>query len=335
MLRNRIPTKKAAMKTRLFQILVLWALFLSPPATFGMELGELASSLTARIPFRPFSMTGSQFAKYVSAMDESLREQAILAQLLKGNIPDFLRRLTSVQLSRPFEDGKSTVATIFVMPDYLAIGSDRDFLRIPMGLYTALEVADRYGFILPTRKMVDAIFKQAAFRFAPDPLPAGPQMRSTTYYSKHNGNIMAQRPAFGCPLEALVSGHKKDVVLTNRLTQSGGRVAIYGWHRPSGIPIQPLTTVHRAEYADYSHGIRLVGTTILLDGKPQSIFDVLENSRTAQVLSDEGPIQKVRQLMALRRPPAGRPAEKSPILQASAAPQRLPSTEYYPSDERP
>jgi hypothetical protein len=300
-----------------------------------MELAELASSLTGKIPFRSSSMTGSQFAKYVSAMDESLREQAILGQLLNGNIPDFLRRLTPIQLSRTFEDGKTAVATIFVMPDYLAIGSDRDFLRIPMGLYTALAVADRYGFILPTRRMVDAVFKQAAFRFAPDPLPAGPQMRSTAYYSKHNRKIRDQRLAFGCPLEALVSGHKKDVVLTNRLTRSGGRVAIYGWHQPSGIPIQPLTTVHRADYADYSHGIRLVGTTILLNGKSQPIFDVLENSRTAQILSDEGPIQRVRQLMALRRPPAGRPVETSPILQASVLPEALPSRKPFSPNQSP
>jgi hypothetical protein len=258
-----------------------------------------------------------------------------VSQFLKGNIPDFLRRLKPVYLSQVLEDGKTSVATIFVMPDYLAIGSDQDFLRIPMSLYAALEVADRYGFTLPTRKMVDAIFKQSVFRFAPIPLPAGPQMRSTDYYVTHNRKIKEQGLAGGSSPASLVSGHKKDVVLTNRLTRNGGRVAIYGWHRPTGVPIQPLTTVHRADYADYSHGIRLVGSTMLLNGKPQSIFDVLENSRNAGILTDEGPIHKARQIMALRRPAPGQPVGPSLIMQASAFPQRLPPGNPHFSNESP
>ena len=204
-----------------------------------------------------------------------------------------------------------------------------------MGLYAALEVADRYGFILPTRRMVDAIFEQSVFRFVPRPMPAGPQMRSTAYYLQHNRTIKDQRTACGIPPGALVSGHKKDVVLTNELMRVGGRVAIYGWHRPSGVPIQPLTTVHRADYADYSHGIRLVGSTVLLNGQPRSVFDVLEDSKTAGVLSDEGPIRRVRQLMALRRPTQRHEVEPEPILQALTFSQNFPSGKPYLSDEGP
>ena len=58
--------------------------------------------------------------------------------------------------------------TICVAPDYLAIGSDSDFIRIPMGLETALSVTEHYGFTLPTRKMVDAIYDQAEVK-----LPSG------------------------------------------------------------------------------------------------------------------------------------------------------------------
>ncbi len=323
------------MKTRLVSIVLFCVLWLPSVSGFGMDMAEFAASLAGKIPFRPLAMTGSQFAKYVSGMDESLREQEILSQILKGNIPDFLRRLKPVQLSQVVEDGKTTVATIFVMPDYLSIGSDRDFLRIPMSLYAALEVADRYGFVLPTKKMVDAIFRHSAFRFSPNPLPAGPQMRSTACYVKHNRKIKDQGRSSGYPPGALVSGHKKDLVLTNRLTQTGGRVAIYGWHRPSGVPIQPLTTVHRADYADYSHGVRLVGSILMIDGQPRSVFDVLENSKTAGILSDEGPIRNVRQIMALRRPAQGREAAPEPVLQASTLPQRFLPESVIPPEGPP
>jgi hypothetical protein len=291
------------MKKKLLKILLVLILFLPSRAAIDRELPDVQAFLTNlinKIPPRPhLVMTGSEFSKSVSAMDESEREQAILSQLIRGNLPDFLRRLKPVQLFSRFKDGKTITATIFVMPDYLAIGPDRDFLPIPMGLHTATEIAIKFGFILPTKKMVDTIFKQSDFHYTPDPLPPGPQMRSMAYYLKHAQKIEEQRRASGYPLDALVSGHKKDVVLTNRLTRALGKIAIYGWHRLSGIPIQPLSTVHRADYADYSHGIRLISDTVLIDGEPRSIYEVLEDPRLATILSDEGPIRKGRQLMTI------------------------------------
>jgi hypothetical protein len=241
-------------------------------------------------------MKGSEFAKTIAFMDGSMREQAILTQLIAGNLPDFLRRLKPVRLSRQLKDGRRITVSIFVMPDYLAVGSDSDFLLIPMTLHTATQIAFRFGFVFPTKKMVDAIFRQSTFHFKPEPLPPGPQMRSTAYYVRHDERIKEQRQTLGNPLDALVSGHKKDVILTNRLVRAVGKIAIYGWHRLSGVPIQPLTTVHPASYADYSHGIRLVSETVLMEGKPESIYSVLQDPELTNVLSDEGTIQVQRLL---------------------------------------
>jgi hypothetical protein len=160
-----------------------------------------------------------------------------------------------------------------------------------MNLHTAIAIADRFGFILPTKKMVDAIYLQSRFHLIPQPLPAGPQMRSTAYYWTHNQMIEEQVHALGVRLGELVSGDKKDVVMTNRLVANVGRIAIYGWHRGPGQPIQPLSTVHGANYADYSHGIRLISEMALVDGKLRSIYDILRDSAAAKLLSDEGPIR--------------------------------------------
>ena len=292
------------MKNRVLKYWLILALCFPSYSAMGGEFANVHVSLInliKKIPPRPFSaMTGSEFAKSILSMSGSNREQAILAQIVKGNLPDFLRNLKPVQLIDRLEDGKSTTATIFVTPDYLAIGSDKDFLSIPMNLYTAIEVAFDFGFTLPTKKMVDAIFSQSFFHLTPEPMLPGPQMRSTQYYVDHNRKIREQRLSLGCPLDTLISGTKKDVVLTNRLARAVGKIAIYGWHRFSGAPIQPLTTVHSASYADYSHGIRLVSDIVLIDGEPRSIYDVLEDPRLAKLLSDEGAIPKVRQLMTLR-----------------------------------
>jgi hypothetical protein len=225
-------------------------------------------------------------------MDPHRREQAILNQITAGNIPEFLRHLVPVELKYEPNNAKPVTATIFVLPEYLAIGSDKDFLRIPMNLETAAAIVDRLGFVLPTKKIVDAIYNQSSYHFAPEPLPAGPQMRSTMYYQKHNTMIEEQARSRGIPEGPLVSGDKKDVVITNLLAAKQGRIAIYGWHRLTGLPIQPLSTVHGTCYADYSHGIRLVSGTAVVDGKALSVSDMLQDSSLAKVLSDEGTIRE-------------------------------------------
>jgi hypothetical protein len=116
-------------------------------------------------------------------------------------------------------------------------------------------------------------------------------MRSTGYYSTHNAMIDRQSQTRGFSMGSLVAGHKKDVVLTNRLRWKPGRIAIYGWHRAVDAPIQPLSTVHGATYADYSHGIRAVSHMALIEGKLRSVYDILQDSVQAIVLSDEGTIR--------------------------------------------
>ena len=270
----------------------------NPGPSHAIDAAPRLTALTKKIPPRQRSaITGAEFAEQVSGMDEKEREQAILEQLRQGNLPQFLRSLKPVCLQYQFPDGRTITGTVFVMPDYLAIGSDEDFLRIPMNLHTAAAVASQFGFILPTPKIVDAIYDQSAYHFKPQPMLAGPQMRSTSYYSAHDQKIKEQRRLHGIPLGVLVSGHKKDVVITNRLGQKQDRIAIYGWHLCAGDPIQPLSTVHGSCYADYSHGIRLVSDTVWIEGKSRSIYDVLEDPKLAKVLSREGVVHHVREML--------------------------------------
>ncbi len=283
-------------------------------------------ALTREIPRRPVAAPdGTQFAGQVRGEDPRQREAAIEREILRGNVPAFLRLLKPVKLRAKLPSGREVTATICVMPDYLAIGADRDFLRIPMNLHTATAIAEHFGFVLPTRKMVDAIYQQSGAHLGPQPMQAGPQMRSTEYYLRHNRTIAQQRSALGIPLGVLISGDKKDVVISNRLATHPGRIAIYGWHKLDGQPIQPLSTVHGANYADYSHGIRLVSDIAYIDGKPTSVHKVLEDPERATILSDEGPVEILSDLIPELSPrmiaslagssgPAGARARHSPAL---------------------
>jgi hypothetical protein len=286
------------------------AAFASTPNTVGAA--RLSSPLL-RLPARPAgAIGGSEFARRTSGLSSADRDRAVVAELERGNVPSFLGHLTPVKLSPNPGGAQAVAATIWVTPDYLAIGSDDDFLYVPLTYYSATIIADRFGSILPTARMVDAIYEQSAHHLRPAPLPAGPLMRSNLYLSKHQQRIDEQRS--GLPLGELISGHKKDLVLTNRLRQLPGRVAIYGWHRAPGDPIQPLSTVHGAQYVDYSHGVRLVSTTVVVDGRPRSIYDALQDSRVAPVLSREGVTRDPWGLMHPRvSEPGPGPADAFPL----------------------
>lgn len=260
----------------------------SVSANGRMPSPTASAALTRRIPLRkPGALSGSAFSESMLHVDSATRERAILREISGGNIPSFLRNLSPVELTD--RGGRST--TILVMPDYLAIGSDDDYLRIPMNLATATAIADQFGFLLPTRKIVNAIYAQSVHHFMPEPLPAGPRMTSTDYYRVHNAMIEKQARAADLLPGILVAGHKKDVVLTNLLVRNPGRIAIYGWHRPTGLPIQPLSTVHGSCYADYSHGIRLVADMAWRDGELRPLRELLQDASTASALSDEGIIR--------------------------------------------
>lgn len=232
------------------------------------------------------ALTGSQFAGKIKNMNPAAREAAILKELNAGNVPDFLRRMTTIKLRNKDASGATHVATIDVMPDYLAIGSDQDFIRIPMTPDTAQAFAQRFGFMLPTPKVVDEVNRQAQVRLTPTPLPAGRKMTSTEFYVRHQKLIEKQRSRE--KLGKLTAGQKKDVVITKRLLSRPSQVAIYGWHRRNGRPVQPLSLVHGHNYADYSHGIRLVSRTMVVDGRTRTYDDVINDRKLASLVSNEG-----------------------------------------------
>lgn len=273
-----------------------------PRLTRRSDAQGCSPALARAIPRRPAGAEGGRaVVASLAGLRGPTRDAALVAAIEGGNIPEHLRNLVPVTMEGAGPDGRPARITICVMPDYLAVGSDRDFMRVPMGLPAANRIAERFDMLLPTAAMVDAIHAQARLRLSPSPMTPGAQMDSTAYFVTHNATVEAQRRASGAALGVLVAGHKKDVVLTNRLTRVAGRVAIYGWHRGNGRPIQPLSTVHGQNYADYSHGIRLVSRTAFVDGRAVDLADLLADRRYAGILAGgEGPIATRQLLAALR-----------------------------------
>jgi hypothetical protein len=248
----------------------------------------LGTSHQSQFPPRPKdAIGGTAFMKSLEKLSREEREAAILREITRGNFPDFLREFKVVPILGTTKSGDKDVSpTIEVMPDYLAVGSDSDFVRIPMTPQTAQKIADKFGCILPTRKLVDAIDRVAEVRLPPHPMTV--EREAVATFAEHNSILEKQRG--NNPLGLLTIGSKKDIVLTPRIFEKPQRLAIYGWRQLNGQPIQPLTIVHVNWYVDYSHGVRLVRDSIELDGKRVKISDLLVDPERCKLVSDEGPM---------------------------------------------
>lgn len=253
---------------------------------------DCSAKLSRGIPRRSARAdSGTEVMRRVMNLGGAERDAVVTREVLSGNVPGFLRDLTPVRLQGRAQSGKTVEVTLCVTPEYLSVGSDRDFVRVPLGLPAAARIADNFGFMLPTTRMVDAIYQQARVRLAPSPMTPGSKMTTTSYLLTHNDTVDRMRAERRDGLDALTAGQKKDIVLSTRLRNAPGKVAIYGWHRTNGRPIQPLSTVHVARYADYSHGVRLISQTAFVDGRAVPLADIMADPKLAAIVSSEGPIQ--------------------------------------------
>ena len=246
-----------------------------------------ACSSRRQIPFPKTTTTapdGTGFYRTVTAWQWKERDSLAVQLILAGDVPKFLHSFVRIRTSITDSASGATIrASYYVAPDYLSIGSDDDWARIPLTPMAAQRVADSFNCFLPTRKMVNDIYAQAKVKLEPVPMYAFRDSSITMW--QHHLIIEGQRRQ----RKGLIAGIKKDVVITGKIPRDPkpDRVAIYGWHRLSGVPIQPLYTGHVNWYVDYSHGIRLVYRTIFVDGKAMDYIDVLKDPRLSRLLCDE------------------------------------------------
>lgn len=225
-------------------------------------------------------ITGEMFYRQAAAFSWQQRDSFALREILAGNIPSFLKTFLRIK-TQVWVDNKKMTAVYYVMPDYLSIGQHNNFARIPLTPMAAQHIADKFHCFLPTTKIVDDVYASAAVKCAPIPMFAFRDSTPTFY--QHHLMIEGQRQL----RKGLIAGIKKDVVISDALNAKSNRVAIYGWHKPDGKPIQPLYTGHVNWYVDYSHGIRLVYEMIWINGKPMHYRQVLQNEKLRSLICKE------------------------------------------------
>ncbi|MCO6498353.1 MAG: hypothetical protein J5I50_11910 [Chitinophagaceae bacterium] len=249
------------------------------------------SSCTApRITFKsPITSrtTGDDFYESVLGKSREERENIAKDLILSGNVPDFLTKFTVLKIDTTL-NGKHYKVKLFVTSDYLSVGTNSNFARIPLTPKTAQQIADSFHCFLPTKTIVDYIYQQARVKLAPVPMYAFRDSSVTMYH--HHLIIEGQRKL----KKGLIAGIKKDVVITSQLKERPDKVAIYGWHKLDGKPIQPIFTGHIWWYVDYSHGIRLIYEYITVNGKRVHYRDILKDPVLKHLITDESIIEFFR-----------------------------------------
>lgn len=241
----------------------------------------------------PEAASGSELVQIIERMSLEQRERWVIREVAAGNVPSWNRTFAPITWTQQIGGSNYTVV-IKVLPEYLALGTDSDYFLCPMAPIAAQRLADKLDCVLPTRKMVNLIWTNASIKLNPQPIPPSDQMTTVPVFAQHNLMVRQQRDQHtnAHPFGALVSGHKKDVVIsskiyTNFATAARQPVVIYGWHYTSGAPIQPLYNGHSETWADYSHGIRLVHRLVTINGTSVPITNVLTDPVLAKLLHDE------------------------------------------------
>lgn len=249
------------------------------------------------------SITGSQFIQKIMNFKSGSpeRNKLIISEFKSGNFPSFLRKFSEINVNE-----NNIKLTYYVSPDYMSIGSDSDYVRISTDAPTSQAIADMFGCILPTKKMVDQIYQQAKTKATPAPMSGGATVSGKFYSGKdfinlkmqhadsleeHNRMIERQLKRLNHKPGDLVAGIKKDVVIGNLLQNKKDRVNIYGWHQNDGKAIQPESTFHEAAYFDYSHSIRLVDKNCKIEengtSKQVNIESLLKDPKYSKLISFE------------------------------------------------
>jgi len=232
----------------------------------------------------------SPFYEQIRTLSLDEREALIFKDITSGNIPEYLKTFVKIKSVQKDTKGHKHNVTLFVKPDYLSIGNDRNSFIIPMCPFTAQKIADTLNCSLPTPKLVDIIYDNSKLKLEPfNYIPRGNRNETPDILNDHSRVIFAQINAAGYSPGVFVAGTKKDIVISSKLNdpQRTHHVIIYGWHKLDGKIIQPVYNGHIDIYVDYSHGVRLISNRVLIDGKEYNYRNILKDPILHSLLSNE------------------------------------------------
>ena len=216
-------------------------------------------------------LPATEILKQLPPSDSFERDEKVLEFFEAGHIPTFYQHWCSVPVK-----GKKLVGIVYVLPDFLCLGTDEDFVRARVNPGAAEKIGYLIGGQLPTSKMVDDIHAAAQKitaitwgedfhkKWEPDAslMPKGKtkgkcygsSMLYTARWPAQDARVKEAFDEEGYKLSRLLAGHLKNVVIGKGMDHKfdknawmwklmkpedqGKVVGIYGWFKSDGSVIQ-------------------------------------------------------------------------------------------------
>ena len=184
---------------------------------------------------------------------------------------------------------------LYVPENLVEVPQCPDITRIDITPTLAQQACDIFGTLLPTTKIADMIYEQRSVKLPCYTSNPDSTMAYTSRMVWHSDKIKTGK---GDSLGLTCNGGKH-WVFTNTLLQHPGMAANYGWYDTSAPYLsasnkyklwQPLSWAHNLYHVDYSQTLVLVGSQMIVDGKPMNTWDVLKDPALCAMLSYEGPL---------------------------------------------
>jgi hypothetical protein len=229
----------------------------------------------------------------VEASNEHARHRLVLEQIAEQNMPDSWDDWVTVTVT----GRKGAVVEFEVSPHGLRIGTDQDWVEVPLDGPHSAAAAEILGVRLATAWMVDEIYDAARSEgrvvhyFAATQIanslgyadwnpnaPDGEKMRSPEFFEQRSLLLRKWLREHEVDDSTLASGYFKSVVPPiDGVTRKGG-LEMIGGHDSIGEPIQPLSGgFHVRTFFDYSQNIRFVKALLRVDGRPMTIDEFWGN----------------------------------------------------------
>ncbi|MBN1170281.1 hypothetical protein JXA56_04605 [Candidatus Micrarchaeota archaeon] len=256
-------------------------------------------------PRKKDALRGSQFMTGIKMIYGPEYESAVIREVMSGNVPDFMRpeNWREVTLTGTV-DGMEVEIIIRVAPDYLAIGSNEDYVRVPLSPVALQRLAGQLDMALPTKKVVDAVYVQAKKENGLlDLIDAGEISRETGMKLDRSTKYMLS-PEFAwsqsviadgkikqrnLPKYGIVCGQKKDVIIHQVPKEHRGNLVQYRPNHPQGLDYG----AHPKDHSDYSLGARFVDqhVTVRIRGNRVTEIearygDIINDPKFYKILSD-------------------------------------------------
>lgn len=232
----------------------------------------------------------------------------IIAEIRKGNVPDMCRTMRTTTLRG--EDG--TEISFATANDYLAVGTNNDYMTIPVSGYMARRLSDEFGWELPTSTMAIASENSATHKIVVGGEKDISEMAELKVCQRHNERIQSvkdsiyakyAKKAKSMKIQPMtqseyfrkysVSGGKKVVFAGRDATPEGkgnGGIGIVGLREAGGGFTQPPSYPHKSpllpgSHNDYSEAGLVVGKMVRTPEGIMPLREALKIPQYARILN--------------------------------------------------